>query len=119
MTSQIFIESSKEPPSKLNPYQEAIEDDDEILSNFSGHTVSGERQQQEDVVSQQVKEIRAKSAKDTRLIGIWRLIVVASLVVTAIAITISTYRILKDEQNQNFITAVSYIYIEGGIPMCI
>lgn len=52
------------------------------------------------------------SARDTRLIGLWRVIVVLSLIATATAITISTYRILEEEQNDNFVTAVSMIDLE-------
>lgn len=55
----------------------------------------------------EVREIQRLSAKDTRRIRLWRVVVTCSLLATAIAVTLTTYRQLDEEQLQNFEVAVS------------
>lgn len=78
----------------------------EPLDNTSLHTNeftdhSGSRDRDE------VREIQLISAKDTFRIRLWRVVVTLSLLVTAVAVTLTTYRKLDEEQYQNFEAAVS------------
>ena len=41
--------------------------------------------------------------------GMWRAIVALVLLATALAVTLTTYGILKDEQEESFATAVSFV----------
>lgn len=49
-----------------------------------------------------VTKIRDQSAKETARIKIWRIIVSTALLVTAVAVTVSTYLLLLEREDQNF-----------------
>ncbi|CAB9515789.1 Receptor-type guanylate cyclase gcy [Seminavis robusta] len=48
------------------------------------------------------KEVYKMSAKDTRRVQLWRFVVTVALLVTALVVTLTTYRFLKDEETSNF-----------------
>jgi uncharacterized membrane protein YcjF (UPF0283 family) len=54
----------------------------------------------------EVKEVRKVSSKDTTRIRFWRLIVMAVLLLTAFAVTFTTYTLLQQQERKNFVTAV-------------
>ena len=54
----------------------------------------------------EVKEIQKMSQGDTNKIRLWRLVVTCVLLLTALAVTLTTYRVLKDEEKNDFETAV-------------
>ena len=73
----------------------------------------------------EVKEIQKSSLKDTRRVNVLRLATTFVLLLTALLVTLTTYRFLKTEEKNNFETAVSctraliYIYIYIYITGCL
>jgi len=57
----------------------------------------------------EVKEILKLTQKETRRVQIWRCAATGMLLLTAFAVTFTTYRFLKDEEKNNFETAVRYL----------
>lgn len=55
----------------------------------------------------EVQEVKKMAAGDTNRVRMWRFVVTGCLVATAVAITVTTYCFLKDEQEHNFNVAVS------------
>lgn len=55
----------------------------------------------------EVKEVQKRSRTDTKWVKVWRLATNLVLLLTALAISISTYNFLKAEEENNFKTAVS------------
>ena len=55
----------------------------------------------------EIAEVHKFSRKDTNRIRLWRLIIAMVLLVTALTVTLTTYKILKSEQDESFDTAVS------------
>ena len=60
----------------------------------------------EEVDRDEVKEIRKIASKDTIRIQVWRYVITAVLLLTAFAITYATFTLLKQQENENFETAV-------------
>ena len=56
----------------------------------------------------EVKEVKKASREDTRIVQKWRLGVTVTLLLTAFVVTLSSYKLLKAEERNNFETAVSY-----------
>ena len=54
----------------------------------------------------EVKEVRKMSSKDTSRLRLWRIVVTGVLLLTAFAITFTTYTLLKQQEEKNFQTAV-------------
>ena len=55
----------------------------------------------------EVIEVRKMSSKDTNRLRLWRIIVTGVLLLTAFAITYTTFVLLKNQEDDNFRTAVS------------
>ena len=55
----------------------------------------------------EVREIRELAKKDTRRVRMWRLFVTVALLATSCSVTVTTYRLLRQEEEDNFETAVS------------
>ena len=56
----------------------------------------------------EVVEVRKMSSKDTKRLRLWRLVVTSVLLLTAFVITFTTYRLLEQQEDSNFQTAVSF-----------
>ena len=85
-----------------------IEDDDgDNLSVASSKSVGGATTTQNSVERDEVREIKQWSSRDTRRIRLWRFLVTMSIVATAAAVTATTYILLKQEETDDFETAVS------------
>ena len=54
----------------------------------------------------EVKEVRNMSSQDTRRLRRWRLVVTGVLLLTAFAVTFTTYTLLQQQEDENFQTAV-------------
>ena len=54
----------------------------------------------------EVKEVRNMSSQDTRRLRRWRLVVTGVLLLTAFAVTFTTYTLLQQQEDENFHTAV-------------
>lgn len=57
----------------------------------------------------EVGEVRKMSSKDTNRLRLWRIIVTCVLLLTAFAVTFTTYTLLKQQEDENFKTAVSHV----------
>ena len=57
----------------------------------------------------EIEEVQKLSRKDTRRIRLWRVVIFSVLVATAAAVTMTTYKLLKNEQVKSFETGVSDI----------
>ena len=60
-----------------------------------------------EVERDEVREVRKMSQKDTALVRRWRFAVTGMLLITAIIITFVTFSFLNDQEEANFVTAVS------------
>ena len=60
----------------------------------------------EEVDRDEVNEVRKIASKDTTRIRVWRFVITLVLLLTAFAITFATYSLLKQQENENFETAV-------------
>lgn len=76
-------------------------DDEDESSTVEPEPMGDEEERDE------VQEVKKMSAGDTNRVRMWRFVVTGCLVATAVAVTLTTYRSLKDEQQQNFEVAVS------------
>ena len=63
----------------------------------------------EEVDRDEVKEVRKIASKDTTRIRVWRYVITLVLLLTAFAITFATFTLLKQQENENFETAVRSI----------
>ena len=97
-----FDDDSNNEGSKM---ERIIDDDDDELvgdgttTTSSHHSPVGRRDE--------VVEVRKMSSKDTKRLRLWRLVVTSVLLLTAFAITFTTYTLLKQQEDSNFQTAVS------------
>ena len=57
----------------------------------------------------EVEEVRRMSSKDTSRILFWRVMVTMVLLLTAFAVTFTTYTFLAKQEKENFEIAVSFI----------
>ena len=57
----------------------------------------------------EVGEVRKLSSKDTHRLRLWRLVVTCVLLLTAFAVTFTTYMLLKQQEDENFHTAVRIV----------
>jgi hypothetical protein len=62
----------------------------------------------------EVGEVRKMSSKDTKRLRLWRIVVTGVLLLTAFAVTFTTYTLLKQQEEENFHTAVRY-YVMGVV----
>jgi hypothetical protein len=81
------------------PLKKVDEDDDDHSS--SGVVSEAEPERDE------VREVENMARKDTSRVRMWRFAVTGVLTLTAVAVTVITYRFLIEEQQNNFDTAVS------------
>jgi hypothetical protein len=56
----------------------------------------------------EVGEVRKLSSKDTHRLRLWRIVVTGVLLLTACAVTFTTYALLKEQEDENFHTAVRF-----------
>ena len=54
----------------------------------------------------EVGEVRKQSSKDTHRLRLWRIVVTGVLLLTAFAVTFTTFTLLKQQEDENFHTAV-------------
>jgi hypothetical protein len=55
----------------------------------------------------EVLEVKKLTSKDTFRVQTWRFVVTGVLALTAVAVTLTTYRFLVKEEKKNFVAAVS------------
>jgi uncharacterized membrane protein YcjF (UPF0283 family) len=81
-------------------------DDDNSERSFSANSDDEGYDEKEEVDRDEVKEVRKLSSKDTTRIRFWRLVVTMVLLLTAFAVTFTTYTFLQQQEHENFVTAV-------------
>ena len=59
----------------------------------------------------EVGEVRKMSSQDTFRLRLWRLVVTGVLLLTAFAVTFTTYTLLKQQEDENFQTAVRFFEV--------
>lgn len=84
-----------------------IDDDDQSVSFTS--TVMDEQTSEEE--RDEVLEVKKMSQAETRRVQLWRLATTLVLLLTAFAVTFTTYRFLKNDEKESFETAVSFLKI--------
>ena len=67
--------------------------------------VSGETSMSSD--RDEIKEVERLSSKETARVRTWRLLVTALLAAAGVAVSVSTYILLRKEEERNFQDAVS------------
>jgi uncharacterized membrane protein YcjF (UPF0283 family) len=82
-------------------------DDDNSERSFSANSDDESYVEKEEVDRDEVKEVRKLSSKDTTRIRWWRFVVTLVLLLTAFAVTFTTYTLLQQQEHKNFKTAVS------------
>ena len=86
-----------------------LDDDDQSAFSYDAHSLdeqtSTERSVREDD-RDEVQEVERITLKDTRRLRFWRLIVTLVILLTALAVTLTTYFLLQEEQKENFESSV-------------
>lgn len=57
----------------------------------------------------EVREVRKMSSKHTFRLRMWRLVVTGVILMTALAVTFTTYNLLQQQEDKNFRTAVRIV----------
>jgi len=86
------------------------DDDDSITMDTNSAVVSLNKHNHEDFVNQdeqktQIQQLQQRARADTRRIRFWRGIVTATILVTATAVSLTTYFSLRAQETTNFETA--------------
>jgi hypothetical protein len=77
--------------------------------SYSANSDDDSYNEKEEIDRDEVKEMRKLSSKDTTRIRLWRFVVTFVLLLTACAVTFTTYSLLRQQEHQNFVTAVCYV----------
>jgi hypothetical protein len=77
--------------------------------SYSANSDDDSYNEKEEIDRDEVKEMRKLSSKDTTRIRLWRFVVTLVLLLTACAVTFTTYSLLQQQEHQNFVTAVCYV----------
>ena len=79
--------------------------DEDNVQGLDGTTTETETVDRRD----EVGEVRKMSSKDTNRLRLWRIVVTGVLLLTAFAVTFTTYTLLKQQEDENFKTAVGHL----------
>lgn len=82
-----------------------VDDDDEELE-AEGTTEEEVQNARRD----EVREVRKMSSKDTNRLRVWRIVMTSVILLTACAITFTTYTLLVQQEDENFKTAVRFVH---------
>jgi len=55
----------------------------------------------------EIQEIRKQSQRETAQVRVWRIMVTLALLATAVAVTVTTYILLVNQEDENFRNVVS------------
>ena len=78
------------------------EDEDDDQHGVDATTTETEQVNRRD----EVGEVRKMSSKDTNRLRLWRIVVTSVILLTAFAVTFTTYSLLQQQEEENFKTAV-------------
>jgi hypothetical protein len=97
----VYAESKK---GSDNGYDDCHDDDDVDEHGFDATTTETELIDRRD----EVNEVRKMSSKDTNRLRLWRIVVTSVILLTAFAVTFTTYTLLQQQEEENFKTAVRF-----------
>ena len=89
-------------------------DDSLSAASFSSTSSSYEDFAEDSSSRDEVKQIRDMSKKDTFRVQTWRMAVTVLLLLTAVAVTATTYYLLDQEEYKNFEIAVSCLLLRSA-----
>lgn len=69
------------------------------------------------ITRDEVKEVRKIIHGDERKIGIWRMVVLLTIVVVSVAVTMMTYNFIRRDEEKNFRSTVSWLRSSRRIMM--
>jgi hypothetical protein len=90
-------------------------DDGNSDRSYSANSDDESYDAKEDVDRDEVKEVRKLSSKDTNRIRLWRFVVTAVVLLTAVAVTLTTYTLLQQQEHENFLNAVRTVQCPNAI----
>ena len=82
------------------------DDDDDDEQGVDATTTETEQNDRRD----EVGEVRKMSSKDTNRLRLWRIVVTSVILLTAFAVTFTTYALLQKQEEDNFKTAVRSLF---------
>lgn len=88
----------------MNDHSRAALATGEDDSDYSESSEVGERPEED---RDEEQEVRNMSSKETFRVHLWRYVVTGVLLMTAVAVTFTTYSFLRRQEDDNFKTAVS------------
>ena len=83
----------------------------ETIEDFDDESVCGMSSSREEPPSasrDEAEEVRKQSAKETARVHTWRTFVAMALFATAVVVTVTTYHLLKKDEDESFRTVVSF-----------
>ena len=78
------------------------QDDESLCEQLTITDQQGDSSTQRD----EAAEIRKQSSKETAMVKTWRNLVAVALMVTAVAVTATTYHLLVQDEQESFVTVV-------------
>ena len=78
-----------------------VDDEEDALDHSRSTSFATDEDERDEV-----KEVQKMSQKDTNFVVFWRFLVTIMLLITAVVVTLTTYRFLLNEQTEDFETAV-------------
>ena len=85
---------------------ESVSDDDSVMDCESSEEFASSEESRDEKA-----EVYKMSAKDTFRVKLWRAAVTVVLLLTALAVTLTTYKFLKADETDSFKTAVSVQFL--------
>jgi hypothetical protein len=85
-----------------------VDEEDDIADDVSEDSSSEDALGVEEHRRDEVREVRKMSSKDSNRLRLWRLVVTCVLLLTAFAVTFTTFTLLTKQEDKNFKTAVSF-----------
>ena len=86
---------------------ETIKDEDDVSDVEENTVVNSDKDRDPSAERDEAAEIRKQSSKETAMVNTWRTLVAAALLLTAVAVTATTYHLLIQDEQESFVTVVS------------
>ena len=103
----VCVKHSEDDVARVAPNMNgAVDDDDDDGNELEDGTTSDVDADPVEDRRDEVGEVRKMSSKDTNRLRLWRIVVTGVLLLTAFAVTFTTYTLLEQQEDENFQTAV-------------
>ena len=84
------------------------QNDNSLSADIEDCTVTTlDRERDPSTERDEAAEVRKQSSKETAMVKTWRTLVASALLVTAVAVTATTYHLLVQDERGSFVTVVS------------